>query len=165
MILYTAADMSGLYRYCASQSLPTSEDTGLPGAAVASANEAVQKAIVQNTSEQPRTSKKRKYTTTFAEEDRATIGKFAAQHGNARAVNHFTMEELIPVPLSRRRLMYCCISLSSDSPKRSFRPRLAVGSVVTSLVSPALARLPNSCKYRCLKYRTVLSLKSNLPLC
>ena len=53
------------------------------------ANEPVQKVIVQNTSEQPGTSKKRKYTTTFAEEDRATIGKFAEQHGNARAVNHF----------------------------------------------------------------------------
>ena len=53
------------------------------------ANKPVQKAIVLNTSEQPGTSKKRKYTTTFAEEDRATIGKFAAQHGNARAVNHF----------------------------------------------------------------------------
>ena len=88
-IFYAAADMSGLYRYFSSRSLPTSEDTGLPSAAVASANEAVQKGIVQNASEQPCTSKKRKYTTTFREEDRAKIGKFAAQHGNASAVNHF----------------------------------------------------------------------------
>ena len=88
-IFYTAADMSGLYRYFSGQSLPTSEDTGLPSATVASANEAVQKAIVQNASEQPCASKKRKYTTTFAEEERAKIGKFAAEHGNARAVNHF----------------------------------------------------------------------------
>ena len=69
--------MSGLYCYFSSRSLPTSEDrAGLLGATVTSAKEAVLKAIVQNTSEQPCTSKKKKYTTTFAEVDRVKIGKF-----------------------------------------------------------------------------------------
>lgn len=35
------------------------------------------------------TKRKRQYTTTFTNEDRAKIGKFAAENGNASAVKHF----------------------------------------------------------------------------
>ena len=81
-----------MYRYFVSQSVPTSENTGLPSAAVLSANKAVQKVIAESASKQLCTGKKRKYTTTFGQEDRAKIGRFAAQHGNARAVTHFRGE-------------------------------------------------------------------------
>ena len=61
-----------------SDRLPTAEETSLPENAVRSANNAVQNM-----------QRKRKYTTTFTAEDRAKVGKYAAENGVAKAQRHF----------------------------------------------------------------------------
>ena len=67
-----------------SNALPTAEQTGLP----ASVNKVVNSAV-QESLERDRTSRKRKYTTTFTPEVRASIGRYAAENGNASAVKKY----------------------------------------------------------------------------
>ena len=63
--------------------LPTAEETSLPENAVRSANNAVQNMEPAGG---------RKYTTTFTAEDRAKVGKYAAENGVAKAQRHFKLE-------------------------------------------------------------------------
>jgi hypothetical protein len=72
-----------------SGSLPTAEQTGLPENAVHSANHAV-----QNMMEKEPTGGRRKYMTTFNAEDRAKVGKYAAENGVAKAQRHFKQLDL-----------------------------------------------------------------------
>ncbi len=65
--------------------LPSAEQAGLPATIVQEVNQAVQDALDCDT----RTGKKRKYTVTFTPEDRAAIGQYAAENGNAAAVKKF----------------------------------------------------------------------------
>ena len=67
-----------------SKGLPTTEQTGLPARVLREANEAVKEAL--NATNVP---KKRKYTTAFTAEDRAAIGRYASENGNAAAVKKF----------------------------------------------------------------------------
>lgn len=57
-------------------SLPTPEDTGIRVDATKAANKAVQRVL-----EQPLPSKRCKYTT-FTDEQRVKVGKYAAENGN-----------------------------------------------------------------------------------
>ena len=70
--------------------LPTPQDTGLKAHTISEANKRVNGIL---TKDQPTneagTLKKRRYSTTFTGEDRAKIGKYAAENGNASAVKHF----------------------------------------------------------------------------
>ena len=75
-----------LYRYF-KRPLPTSDETGIGDTLTKKANECVRDAL--ETSAQPRAKKARKERTVYSEEDRAAIGKFAAENGNARAQKHF----------------------------------------------------------------------------
>ena len=63
--------------------LPTAEETSLPENAVRSANNAVQNM------QRKEPAGGRKYTTTFTAEDRAKVGKYAAENGVAKAQRHF----------------------------------------------------------------------------
>ena len=73
-----------LLRYFQAQaSLPTAEQTALSDTVTQSANAAVLREVQV---ERPR---RRKAYTAFTAEQRATIGKFASEHGNAAAVKKF----------------------------------------------------------------------------
>ena len=76
--------MSLLNYFQPSKGLPTTEQTGLPARVLREANEAVKEAL--NATNVP---KKRKYTTAFTAEDRAAIGRYASENGNAAAVKKF----------------------------------------------------------------------------
>ena len=79
-----------LYRYFSrSTTLPTPEQAELSDSVVAEANKAVDKLLVQLTSNRRTGPTKRKYTTTFTAESRATIGKYAAENGNIAACKKF----------------------------------------------------------------------------
>ena len=68
--------------------LLTAKDTGLSEHVVQEANKAVENAQKeQEVSEAPPVKKRRKYTVTFTPEDRAKIGKHAAENGNVAAVH------------------------------------------------------------------------------
>ena len=67
--------------------LPTADQTGLPAHAVTSANSAVKRALDGEDTDRAR--RKRKYTTIFTPEDRAKVGKYAAQNGVAKAQKNF----------------------------------------------------------------------------
>ena len=71
--------------------LPTAAETGLPALAVESANSAVAKFGKKQLHHQdaPAGSWKRKYTSTFTDEDRAKVGKYAAENSVARAQKYF----------------------------------------------------------------------------
>ena len=58
-----------------------------PAHAVSSANSAVKRALDGVYTDRAR--RKRKYTTTFTPEDRAKVGKYAAQNGVAKAQKNF----------------------------------------------------------------------------
>ena len=64
-------------------SLPTAEDTTLSDTVTQSANAAVLREV------QPERPRKCKAYTVFTAEQRATIGKYASEHGNAAAVKKF----------------------------------------------------------------------------
>ena len=66
--------------------LPTADQTGLPAHAVSSANSAVKRAF--NGEDTDRARRKRKYTT-FTPEDRAKVGKYAAQNEVKKAQKNF----------------------------------------------------------------------------
>ena len=76
--------MSLLNYFQPSKGLPTTEQTGLPARVLREANEAVKEAL--NATNVP---KKRKYTTAFTAEDRAAIGRYASENGNAAVVKKF----------------------------------------------------------------------------
>ena len=67
--------------------LPTPEEAGLSPAVTREVNKTVEKALMQP-AERGSSGKKRKYTT-FTAEDRAAVGRYAAEHGNAAAVKKF----------------------------------------------------------------------------
>ena len=71
-------------------SQPTAEETGLTSREVGAANKAVQK-VIENVSAGAslRGRQKRKYTTTFTAEDRAKIGRYAAENGYLAAQKRF----------------------------------------------------------------------------
>lgn len=76
--------MSLLKFFKPTNTLPTAKDTGLSEHVIREANQAV--------SEAPPV-KKMKYTTTFSPDDRAEIGKYAAENGNAAAVRKYGVGE------------------------------------------------------------------------
>jgi len=69
-------------------SLPTAEQTGIGEEATQEANKAVQSLL----SQQDGAKRKRKPYRRFSETDRAAIGKYAAEHGNAEAMKRFKTE-------------------------------------------------------------------------
>ena len=73
-----------LLRYFQAQaSLPTAEETALGDTVIQSANAAVLREV------QVKRPRKRKAYTAFTAEQRATIGKYASEHGNTAAVKKF----------------------------------------------------------------------------
>ena len=68
--------------------LPTADQTGLPTHAVSSANSAARKRALDG-EDTDRAKWKQKYATTFTPEDRAKVGKYAAQNGVAKAQKNF----------------------------------------------------------------------------
>ncbi len=68
--------------------LPTLEQAGLPVNVAQQVNQAVEKAMDHAPNADGR-AKKRKYSTSFTPEDRATIGRYTAENGNAAAVTKF----------------------------------------------------------------------------
>ena len=66
-------------------SLPTAKDTGMSEIATREANAAVSRVMTPP----QQTSRKRKAYSIFSDEQRATIGKYAAENGNAVAVKKF----------------------------------------------------------------------------
>ena len=75
--------MALLHFFQVTASLPTAEETALGDTVTQSANGTVLREVQ---AEQPR---KRKPYTSFTAEQRATIGKYASEHGNAAAVKKF----------------------------------------------------------------------------
>ena len=74
--------------------LPTAKDTGLSEHVIREANKALENSQKgQQVSEDPPVKKTRKYTTTFSPEDRAEIGKHAAENRNAAAVRKYGVGE------------------------------------------------------------------------
>ena len=69
--------------------LPTAVEAGLPTGVTVEVNKAMEKALHDASNAEKSTGKKRKYTTTFMPEDRAAIGKYAAENGTAKAVKKF----------------------------------------------------------------------------
>ena len=77
-----------LYRYFQRQGgLPSTKETGLTPLATAEANKVVEKVI--NSEAAHGSTRKRRYITTYTGEDRAKIGRYAAENGNTMAVKHF----------------------------------------------------------------------------
>ena len=79
--------MSLLRYFKPANRLPTADEAGLPTTVTAEVNKAVEKAL--HGASKVEKSKKRKYTTAFTPEDRAAIGRYAAENGNAKAVKKF----------------------------------------------------------------------------
>lgn len=68
--------------------LPMVQDTGMSHHVIKEANKVVELDSEKQQENQvtPGASRKREYTTSFMAENRAEIGKYATEHGNARAV-------------------------------------------------------------------------------
>ena len=75
-----------LHRYF-KRLLPTSEETGLREATTQAANESVKKVLAEGSEKSAK--RPRKERSVYRDEDRAAIGRNAAEHGNARAQKHF----------------------------------------------------------------------------
>lgn len=90
-VLVSGLDLMALLRYFAksSLSLPTAKDTGLGEATTKEANTAVQRVLEQSMQGGNSTGRKRKIYTSFSDEQRAAIGRYAAEHSNAAAVKKF----------------------------------------------------------------------------
>ena len=69
-------------------SLPTAEQTGIGEEATLEANKAVESLLTQQNGGK----RKRKPYRRFSDTDRAVIGKYAAEHGNAEAMKRFKQE-------------------------------------------------------------------------
>ena len=67
-------------------SLPTANDTGMGETVIREANAAVSRVL---TPTEQSTSRKRKVYSVFSNEQRATIGQYAAENGNTAAVKKF----------------------------------------------------------------------------
>ena len=67
--------------------LSTPRDTGLTPHTTAGTYKCVKKVVSGKGQDATR---KREYTTTFTDEDRAKIGRYAAESGNAITVKHFS---------------------------------------------------------------------------
>ena len=72
-----------------SRSLPTAEDTGIGEVATREANRAVTEEIRRSEAAQTKPPRKRKAYIVFSSEQRAAMGKYAAENGNAAAVKKF----------------------------------------------------------------------------
>ena len=85
--------MMSLYRYFTSEVsfLPMPEATGIRKHATREANMAVKQAIQVRESQK---GKKRKYNTSFTDQDRAKIGRFAAENSNTSALKKFRHDYL-----------------------------------------------------------------------
>ena len=84
--------MSLLKYFKPGNALPTVEQTELPNHAVCSANHAVERMLEKEKCEQGEDSsgsRKCKYTMSFTAENRAKVGKYAAENGVAMARKHF----------------------------------------------------------------------------
>ena len=75
--------MSGILRYFQPK-LPSSSQVQMPPTILHEVNEAVTAAL-----DEEKRGKKRKYNTSYTPEDRADIGRYAAENGNAAAVKKF----------------------------------------------------------------------------
>ena len=80
----TAYHYESLNYFQPSKELPTTEQTGLPARVLREVNEAVKEAL--NATNVP---KKRMYMPAFTAEDRAAIGCYVSENGNAAAVKKF----------------------------------------------------------------------------
>ena len=81
--------MTTLLKYFKKQSLPTSNEAGLPDTVTREVNNAVEKILEEERNEA--SGRKRKYTH-FTPESRVRIVKYAAQCGNAGAAKHFSKQ-------------------------------------------------------------------------
>ena len=70
--------------------LPTAEQAQLPPNVLKEVNQTVARVLQHEESRSSKTSTKRKYTTALTPENRAVIGRYAAENGNATAVKKFT---------------------------------------------------------------------------
>ena len=86
----TSEEMSFRLYFKPVSSLPKPEETGLGAVATNEANKAVQRVLDEQRSQQP-SSKRRKYTA-FGDEQRAKVGKYAAEIGNSAALRKFRLE-------------------------------------------------------------------------
>jgi len=112
-------------------SLPTPEQTGIGEEATLEANKAVESLL----SQQNGGKRKRKPYRRFSDTDRAIIGKYAAEHGNAEAMKRFKQEfpELPESTVRSFKIKYNNALESGESPggaidkipsKRRGRPKL-----------------------------------------
>ena len=67
--------------------IPTADDTGIGLQATQKANEAVKRVMSEQQAKQP--AKKRKIYTTFTDQQRPNIGKYAAENGNAACLRKY----------------------------------------------------------------------------
>ena len=113
-------------------SLPTPEETGIGEEATLEANKAVEILLAQ---QQNGGKRKRKPYRRFSDTDRAVIGKYAAEHGNAKAMKRFKQEfpELPESTVRSFKIKYTQALESGQSPgeaiekipsKRRGRPKL-----------------------------------------
>ena len=113
-------------------SLPTPEQTGIGEEATLEANKAVESLLSQ---QQNGGKRKRKPYRRFSDTDRAVIGKYAAEHGNAKAMKKFKQEfpELPESTVRSFKIKYTQALESGQSPgeaiekipsKRRGRPKL-----------------------------------------
>ena len=70
--------------------IPTAEDTGIGLQATQKANEAVKHVMSEQQAKRP--AKKQKIYTTFTNKQRANIGKYAAENGNAACLREYRSE-------------------------------------------------------------------------
>ena len=75
-----------LHRYF-KRLLPTSEETGLGEATTQAANKSVKRVLAGEGETSAK--KPRKERSVYSDEDRAAIGRYAAENGNAMAQKHF----------------------------------------------------------------------------
>ena len=98
--------------------LPTAEDTGLSEHVIREANKAVESAQKeQEVSEVSPVKKRRKDTVTFSPEDRAQIGKYAAENGNAAAVRKYGVGESTARLFKKKYLAALRAQMSSGDSK------------------------------------------------
>ena len=72
--------------------LPTYKESGLSMHATTEVNKAVERALQRET-EAKSTGRKRKCTSTFTPKERAAIGKYAAENGNAKTSRKYGVGE------------------------------------------------------------------------
>ena len=78
-------------------SLPSATDTGLGETTTKEANAAVERVLQEQSQPTGGRTRKRKVYTSFSDEQRAVIGRYAAEHSNAAAVKKFKYIQYIHV--------------------------------------------------------------------